>query len=105
LSLAHAAFPGLRKSSLSQTPKEDISAEAQHFFDWEYSDSAKARKRNLEGIEVFRKLLEPSLKVAKRYAGEKHIEIDWNDLTATRSKLAWIYSVARSIRFRPRRYE
>jgi MGT family glycosyltransferase len=60
------------------------------FFDWERSDSAEAKQRNLAGVERFRKLLEPSLRVAKEYAGEKKIEVDWSDLKATRSKLAWI---------------
>jgi zeaxanthin glucosyltransferase len=60
------------------------------FFDWEPSDSAEAKERNLLGVEHFRKLLEPSLQVAKEYAAEKKIEVDWNDLKATRSKLAWI---------------
>jgi MGT family glycosyltransferase len=60
------------------------------FFDWEHSDSAEAKQRNLAGVEHFRKLLEPSLQVAKEYAVERKIDVDWSDLTATRSKLAWI---------------
>jgi hypothetical protein len=67
----------------------DVSGDAPLcFFDWEHSDSAKALKRNLEGIEVFRKLLEPSLKVAKQYAGEKHP--DMGDRERDRS---WIEGV------------
>jgi zeaxanthin glucosyltransferase len=60
------------------------------FFDWEPSDSTEAKERNLIGVEHYRKLLEPSLQVAKEYAREKKIEVDWSDLKATRSKLAWI---------------
>jgi zeaxanthin glucosyltransferase len=60
------------------------------FFDWEPSDSAEAKERNLTGVEHFRKLLEPSLQVAKEYASEKKIEVEWSDIKATRSKLAWI---------------
>jgi zeaxanthin glucosyltransferase len=60
------------------------------FYDWGFADSAEARRRNLEGVEAFRRLLEPSLKAAKEYASEKQIVVDWDDLTATRSKLGWI---------------
>jgi len=60
------------------------------FFPWDQADSAEAKERNLRGVEYFRTLLEPSLKVAQEYAGEKKIDVDWTDLKATRSKLAWI---------------
>jgi MGT family glycosyltransferase len=60
------------------------------FFDWEHSDSAEAKERNFMGVERYRKLLEPSLEVAKQYAAEKNIDVDWSDLEATRSRLAWI---------------
>jgi zeaxanthin glucosyltransferase len=69
------------------------------FFDWEYMDSAPARERNLRGVESFRKLLEPSLKVAKEYANEKQIEVDWENLTATRSRLAWITQLPQEFDF------
>jgi zeaxanthin glucosyltransferase len=69
------------------------------FFDWEHSDSTEAKKRNLRGVEVFRKLLEPSLNVARQYADEKQIEVDWSDLKATRSKLAWITQLPREFDF------
>ena len=60
------------------------------FFDWGFADSVEARRWNLEGVEAFRRLLEPSLQVAKQYTYERKIVVDWDDLTATRSKLGWI---------------
>jgi zeaxanthin glucosyltransferase len=60
------------------------------FFDWGFADSVEAKRRNLEGVEAFRKLLEPSLQVAKEYASERQIVVDWDDLATTRSKLGWI---------------
>ena len=69
----------------------DVSGDAPLcFFDWENANTHEARERNLEGIQEFRKLLEPSLQAGKEYADEHRITIDWNDLTATRSKLAWM---------------
>lgn len=82
---------GLPYVHISNAVAFDVSGETPLcFFDWEPSDSAEAKKRNLDGVEHFRKLLEPSQKAAKEYAGEKKIDVDWSDLAATRSKLAWI---------------
>jgi len=82
---------GLPYVHISNSVPFDVSGETPLcFFNWEYSDSAEARKRNLEGVEIFRTMIEPSVAVAKDYAREKGLTVDWTDLTATRSKLAWI---------------
>jgi zeaxanthin glucosyltransferase len=60
------------------------------FFDWAPTVSDKDRERNLRGVNFFRELLQPSIDTVKPYAQERDLEIDWSDLTATRSKVAWI---------------
>jgi zeaxanthin glucosyltransferase len=60
------------------------------FFEWKQEPGEDARHRNLQGVDIFRRLLEPSVAVAKEYAKEKNLTIDWEDIASTRSKLAWI---------------
>jgi zeaxanthin glucosyltransferase len=69
------------------------------FFDWPHEDTSEARARNLEGMARFRKLLEPSVAVAKEYASEVGLTVDWTDPAATISKLAWITQTPKQFDF------
>jgi zeaxanthin glucosyltransferase len=71
------------------------------FFAWDHVDTDEARERNRSGVAAYRKFLEPSLVVAQQYAAEKGLELNWSDLTATRSKLAWITQLPASLDFAP----
>jgi zeaxanthin glucosyltransferase len=71
------------------------------FFAWDHVETTEARERNCSGVSAYRKFLEPSLVVAQQYAGEKGLVINWDDLTATRSKLAWITQLPASLDFAP----
>ena len=70
------------------------------FFDWKHVSGPEAKRRNLEGVAIFRELLGPSLLSAKEYAKEKAISVAWDDLSATRSKQAWITQLPEAFDFK-----
>ena len=69
------------------------------FFPWPFEHTASAERRNLEGVEQFRSLLQPSLEAAKAFAAEHNLDNDWDDLTATRSKLAVLTQLPKEFDF------
>ena len=70
------------------------------FFDWPHETSDQATARNRESVEYFRTLLKPSLAVARAYAEEFGIHVNWADLAATRSNRAWITQIPAAFDFR-----
>ncbi|ADV83814.1 nucleotide disphospho-sugar-binding domain-containing protein [Terriglobus saanensis] len=91
---------GLPYIHVSNALHFDVSGETPLcFFDWPHSTDPEAKKRNLEGVEVFRSLLEPSLEAAKKYAEEVGLSVDWKDLSTTTSKLAWITQIPKDLDF------
>jgi zeaxanthin glucosyltransferase len=69
------------------------------FFPWPYETTPEALARNVEGLKKFGGLLAPILTVAKSYAEKNGLQIDWNDPTATVSKLAVITQTPKEFDF------
>ncbi len=59
-------------------------------FSWPHEATPEAVARNVEGLKVTGEILAPMAEVAKPYAENAGLKIDWNDPTATISKLAVI---------------
>jgi zeaxanthin glucosyltransferase len=64
-------------------------------FSWPHEATPEAVARNMEGLKVAGEILAPLVEVAKPYAAKAGLEIDWNDPTATTSKLAVISQTPR----------
>jgi zeaxanthin glucosyltransferase len=69
------------------------------FFSWPYEATPEAFARNREGLKKTGGYFAPVLAVAKAYAEENEIQIDWSDPTATVSKLAVITQTPREFDF------
>jgi zeaxanthin glucosyltransferase len=59
-------------------------------FGWPHETTPEALARNAEGLKIAGEILAPLVEVAKPYAEKAGLQIDWNDPTATTSKLAVI---------------
>jgi zeaxanthin glucosyltransferase len=59
-------------------------------FDWRHETTPEALERNRKGLQKMRQMFEPSFAVARAYAEEARIRVDWDDPYATISKLAWL---------------
>jgi zeaxanthin glucosyltransferase len=68
-------------------------------FSWPYQTTPEALARNLNGLKKIGGFLAPVLAVAKSYAEKHRLDIDWNDPTATLSKLAVITQTPREFDF------
>jgi zeaxanthin glucosyltransferase len=64
-------------------------------FSWPHETTPEAFARNAEGLKVAGEILAPLAEVAKPYAEKAGLQIDWNDPTATASKLAVITQTPR----------
>jgi zeaxanthin glucosyltransferase len=69
------------------------------FYDWPHQTTPAARARNLKGVELFFERLESTIAVAKAYANRTGIEVDWDDYSATISKVAWITQTPKAFDF------
>lgn len=97
LAAIHLALPYAHVASAAYF---DVSGETPLcFFDWPDDKSEQAKARNQEGVERFRALLQPSVAVARAYADEVGIEVNWGDLAATLSKRAWITQIPAAFDF------
>ena len=68
-------------------------------FSWPHETTAEAFKRNGEGLKVAAEVLAPVAEVAKQYAEKAGLQIDWNDPTATTSKLAVVTQTPKEFDF------
>jgi MGT family glycosyltransferase len=68
-------------------------------FSWPHETTPEALTRNGEGLKVAAEILAPIAEVAKQYAEKTGLQIDWNDPTATTSKLAVISQTPREFDF------
>jgi zeaxanthin glucosyltransferase len=68
-------------------------------YDWPHEATPAARARNRKGVELFFERLESTIAVAKAFAKRTGIEVDWDDYSATTSKLAWITQTPRAFDF------
>jgi zeaxanthin glucosyltransferase len=69
------------------------------FVGWPYDTGADALAKNLEGVRCSRKLLEPCTAIARSYASEVGLSVDWNDPHSTLSRLAWVTQCPREFDF------
>jgi zeaxanthin glucosyltransferase len=60
------------------------------FFDWPYENSSEGLARNAEGVKRIYEVLSPVAAVAKEYAAVHNLDIDFDDFSATASRLAVI---------------
>jgi zeaxanthin glucosyltransferase len=68
-------------------------------FSWPHKTTPEALARNVEGSKMIGGFLAPVLAVAKSYAEQNGLEIDWNNPTATTSKLAVITQTPKEFDF------
>jgi MGT family glycosyltransferase len=73
-------------------------------FSWPHETTPEAVARNTEGLKVVGEMLAPLAEVAKPYATKTGLEIDWNEPTATTSKLAVISQTPREFDFPDNRW-
>ena len=64
-------------------------------FSWPHEATPEAIARNMEGLKIAGEILAPLAEIAKPYAAKAGLKIDWNDPTATLSKLAVISQTPR----------
>jgi MGT family glycosyltransferase len=69
------------------------------FMDWQNETGVDAMARNIEGVRISRKLLEPVTSIARSYASEVGLTVDWTDPHSTLSPLAWVSQCPRKFDF------
>jgi len=69
------------------------------FYDWPHETTPTALARNRKGVECFLETLAPTIAVAKSYAKRVGLDVDWDNPSATISKLAWITQCPREFDF------
>jgi zeaxanthin glucosyltransferase len=69
------------------------------FMDWQNETGTDAIARNIEGVRLSRKILEPCTAMAQSYASEVGLSVDWNNPHSTLSPLAWITQCPREFDF------
>ena len=69
------------------------------FYDWPHETTPSALARNRKGVESFLEMLAPTIAVARAYAKRAGLDIDWDNPSATISKLAWISQTPREFDF------
>jgi zeaxanthin glucosyltransferase len=68
-------------------------------FSWPHETTSAALDRNVEGLKICGEILAPVLAIAQPYAEKAGLHIDWNDPSATTSKLATITQSPREFDF------
>ena len=69
------------------------------FYDWSHETNPTALARNRKGVESFHETLAPTIAVARKYAKRVGLDVDWDNPSATISKLAWITQCPREFDF------
>jgi len=69
------------------------------FYDWPHETTPTALARNRKGVECFLETLAPTIAVARTYAKRVGLDVDWDNPSATISKLAWITQCPREFDF------
>jgi zeaxanthin glucosyltransferase len=68
-------------------------------YDWLHQTTASALARNREGVAKFAKILENANAGIRAYAKSAGLDVDWDNPSATISKLAWITQCPREFDF------
>jgi zeaxanthin glucosyltransferase len=69
------------------------------FYNWPHETTPAALTRNKKGVERFFETLELTIAVGKAYAKRVGLDVDWDNPSATISKLAWITQCPRELDF------
>jgi zeaxanthin glucosyltransferase len=69
------------------------------FYDWPHETTPAALARNQKCVESFLEMLAPTTAVGKAYAKRVGLDVDWDNPSATISKLAWITQCLREFDF------
>jgi zeaxanthin glucosyltransferase len=69
------------------------------YYDWPHQTTPSALARNREGVAKFTKILENANAGIRAYAKSAGLDVDWDDPSATISKLAWITQCPREFDF------
>ena len=69
------------------------------FYNWPHETTPTALARNRKGVESFLETLAPTIAVAEAYAKRAGLDLDWDNPSATISKLAWITQTPREFDF------
>jgi zeaxanthin glucosyltransferase len=67
--------------------------------DWPYQTGVDALPRNIEGVRRARILLQPVTAIARAYAKEVGLSVDWNNPHSTLSPVAWVTQCPREFDF------
>jgi zeaxanthin glucosyltransferase len=68
-------------------------------YDWPHETTQATLARNQKGVERFLQTLAPTIAVGKAYAKRVGLDVDWDNPSATISKLAWITQCPREFDF------
>jgi zeaxanthin glucosyltransferase len=80
-------------------PSDSSGKTPPYFFSWPLDYSAEGYARNLQGFKELSGSLAPIAAAAKAFAEENGLQIDWNDSSATVSKLAVIAQTPKEFDF------
>jgi zeaxanthin glucosyltransferase len=69
------------------------------FYDWPHETTPAALARNQKGVARLLETLAPTIAVARAYAKRVGLDVDWDNPSATISKLAWITQTPREFDF------
>jgi MGT family glycosyltransferase len=69
------------------------------FYDWPHENTPAALARNQKGVESFLEMLAPTIAIGRAYAKRVGLDVDWDNPSATISKLAWITQTPRAFDF------
>jgi zeaxanthin glucosyltransferase len=69
------------------------------FYDWPHETTPAALARNRKGVESFLEMLAPTIAIGRAYAKRVGLDVDWDNPSATISKLAWITQAPRAFDF------
>jgi MGT family glycosyltransferase len=69
------------------------------FVDWPYQTGVDALPKNIEGVRRARILLQPVTAIARAYAKEVGLSVDWNNPHSTLSPVAWVTQCPREFDF------
>jgi zeaxanthin glucosyltransferase len=69
------------------------------YFSWPHKTTPGALARNVEGIKILNEIFAPIIAAAKPYADKVGLQVDWDDPSATISKLAVITQTPKEFDF------
>lgn len=68
-------------------------------FDWKHETTPEALARNQAGVRGFMQVYEPATSIARAYAKQVGLDIDWTRPFATMSELAWLTQTPKEFDF------